>query len=727
MHIPRPSIKRPFIALTVLYILALILLNHEGSLSFVSKHDISHYISDNYAKVNGKIIDVPEQKKNTLRFVVQVFSVTDQKAGGKIRVTLFPGRAGGFHEQGIEQGDIITFYGKLLHPPSARNPGQFDYAAYLRRKNIYTITYVSSFNITGHIPLPFYQSAANIIRANMIDTIHRYLPQREASVLIPMLIGEKSELSEEEKQAFMSSGLMHILVVSGLNVAYVVAIFLGFFRMFGFKRRTAALLTIPFILLFMLIAGDNPPVVRATVMALFVILSLSLSREPLIYQSLAMAAMSILIFDPQALFNASFQLSFAATMGIVYLYPYLIKPFQKLPGWIQNYVGGTIAVSFAAQLAVLPIIAYYFNKISLIGLASNIPVVPLSGIITALGIVLYLAHFVSHFIAMPFALFSYYLVQGMLWCVHVFAGVPFAAVHVATPSIPLILGYYIFLIGIFHIRKIPLTIGAMVAGSAAVICISLWVIPSRNQLTATSLYAGDGTAVHIAFPDGKNWLIDTGRNRGDGEKIICPYLRSKGIHGIDKVIITSDDKHHCGGLETVIDNFAVSEVIYPYKNARNKEFSGLPTDSKARNISADEIRSLKQYHISGSTLTIAPCVSLRDNSLIVVLDYAGRRIVFTHQGNMPPMNETLQYVREKPIDILHVSSQRKQTDIFRCVELLKPGAVLLSGRVPEERIEAGNVYSLKNSGAVTVVIGSGRIRILTFCGGRPYGKFEGEE
>ena len=113
-----------------------------------------------------------------------------------------------------------------------------------------------------------------------------------------MVIGEQSGINDEEKTKFINAGVIHILVVSGLNVAYCSLIFVWLFRIIGLSYKKAAILSIPFILLYMMITGANPPVVRATVMALFVILSLSLAREPNIYQSLSLAAMAILLINP---------------------------------------------------------------------------------------------------------------------------------------------------------------------------------------------------------------------------------------------------------------------------------------------------------------------------------------------------------------------------------------------------------------------------------------------
>ena len=311
---------------------------------------------------------------------------------------------------------------------------------------------------------------------------------------------------------------MHMLVVSGFKVAYVAGTFILLFRLLGFKRRLASLLTMPFLFLYMIVTGNNPPVVRATVMAFSIFISMSLNRDSLIYQSLALAAAAILIFDPQALFTASFQLSFAATIGIVYLYPFLMKPFQKFPAWFRNPIGGSVAVSLSSQLGVMPLLSYYFHKIFIAGIFSNIPIVPLTGIITGVGIVLYLVHFVSGPLTSFYRICYFFAYKLLLIQVHYFASIPYAAVRVATPAFWVIAAYYFFLIGITLVRRIkyvPLILG--VSGAFLVAGVFINHHSEMKRLEITSLYAGNGTAVHVAFPGNIHWLIDCGRQR-DGPR-----------------------------------------------------------------------------------------------------------------------------------------------------------------------------------------------------------------
>jgi competence protein ComEC len=665
--------SRPFITLTLFYIAVLIVIDQCGYFSHPHKDDISKYISGQYVNIAGKVLNSPTagQKSNKTSFLLGASSVNSQKTTGKLLVT-------SFSQDEINQGDKISFYTKLLSPPPAKNPGQFDYAKYLSRQGIFSTAYISSFDRMGNFPIPFYQKIANNIKRNMIETFHAYIPTDLAGVLIPMLIGEKSELTDEDKQAFKDTGLTHILVVSGLNVAYVVLIFLYFFRAFGLKKRFASLFTIPFILLFMFIVGDNPPVVRATVMALFVILSLSLAREPLIYQSLAMSAAVILILDPQALFQASFQLSFAATIGIVYLYGFLIKPFEKLKGWAWKITGATIAVSLAAQLSVLPILAYYFNRVSVIGLISNIVVVPLSGVITAFGIVLYLSHFVSPIVAAPVAWCVTLQMRLMMFLIHEFARFPYATIYVATPTILTIICYYGLLSGVFQIRRIPRQAALFCIGIPLLALLIYLMAPREHVLRITSLYSGNGTAVHIAFPSNKQWFIDVGTER-DANRVILPYLRSKGVKRIDKIILTSLDKGHSGGIEALNENFPISEIVYP------------PFDRK---------NTTKHFNVDGSTITLLGYIAKRKPAFLILIDYSGKRAGFLNSEEIP--ENILVADRNIHLNTLFISCHRKQDDFSDCLRRLAPERIIVAGTVPESLQKSPNLSSIRRSGAITV-------------------------
>ncbi len=671
--------SRPFIALTILYCAVLVALGYSGFFISPPKHDIARYISPYVTEVAGRVTSITEETENKQVFILKATRANGRRCGGMLLVHSFS------KDIRANEGDIIRFHCLIAKPPPLRNPGGYDYAERLRRMNIYAVAYISYFEKTGYKSPSLYSRLAKAAHNDMVETMRRTLAPEASAVLIPMLIGDKQSLSNEEKDRFTDAGVMHILVVSGLKVAYVAGTFLLLFRLMGLKRRYASLLTIPFLLIYMTATGNNPPVVRATIMAICIFISMSLNRSSITYQALAIAAAAILIFDPQAIFSASFQLSFAATIGIVYLYPYLLKPFQTFPWWFRNPIGGSIAVSLASQFGVMPLLSYYFHKMFFAGIISNIPIVPLTGIVTGLGIVLYLVHFVSGPVTSLLAWVTSLLIKILLIQVHYFAGLPYAAVHVATPSLWVIGTYYFFLLGIVQVRRIRYMPLILCASASLILGVFLFQHNmDQKRMEITSLYAGNGSAAHIMFPGGRHWLIDCGRER-DGKRTLCPYLWSKGIVSIDRIVITSEDKRHYGGLDAVTDNFATAGTVRP-----------------------DSVTKQEQYFVNGGTVTIVPFSTKQGASLSVRIDYAGKRVAFVQQENLAGDRSCA------ASDVLNVSCHGKELYAMSSIRPLKARSIILSGTVPKDTPDMEGVYPLKKCGAVSCVVTSQGIRVKEF-------------
>ncbi|MEW6040188.1 MAG: ComEC/Rec2 family competence protein, partial [Elusimicrobiota bacterium] len=286
----------------------------------------------------------------------------------------------------------------------------------------------------------------------MKNSIRGCLTPDKAAILNGIFIGEKTMLSQEIKDDFTNAGVMHLLVASGLNVGYVTAIFWFVMRFLPLPNFWRRILLVTPVIAYCFIAGANPPIVRATVMALSVIACYILERESLIYHSLALAAFVIMIFDPPALFGASFQLSFAACLGIFYIYPKLTKSVSgqsEVVSGIWYYLRLTLhdlrllfCVSLSAQIAVAPLLAYYFYKLSIISIAANLILVPFA------GIMLWLC-FVQFFVFMffpPLLSITTFLCDMsaglMIYLADFFAGLPGAVWHTGQPPVALIVSLY---------------------------------------------------------------------------------------------------------------------------------------------------------------------------------------------------------------------------------------------------------------------------------------------
>ena len=228
-------------------------------------------------------------------------------------------------------------------------------------------------------------------RADLSERVRMLLPRDEASLVSGMVLGV-DEISPSFKENLIETGTIHTVVVSGQNLSIVAGFVLAAFAK-PFGRRLATLLSIIAVIFYAVLTGFEPPVVRATVMVIIAAVALYLGREIIAVWGLFLTAFFILMLWPQALFEISFQLTFAATFGILTLGSYLTKRFQRsnrLSGFFKGFIDLFIsnsAIAIAAYLFTLPLIFYHFGRISLIGPFVNVLVAEVVGLLMVIGFV----------------------------------------------------------------------------------------------------------------------------------------------------------------------------------------------------------------------------------------------------------------------------------------------------------------------------------------------------
>ena len=712
---------RPFIFITLLYAAILIILDYTGFFSSPPKNNIGHYISNEPALIEGRLISPPEQKTNRIVIELETKKVNGAEASGRLLLTIRASEENS--ECSLVPGDIIRFRAKLKKPLHSQNPGGFDYAQYLQRRNIYAIASaaLNAVKKTGHEKPGVFSRIARAASNDISRKIRANIPEREADVLGKMLIGDRTAISQEDREKFTNAGVMHILVVSGLNVAYVAAFFWFVFRIFGTPAKTAGLLTIPFIFLYVLATGANPPIVRAGVMACFIILSLSLARDANVFQSLALAAFTILIINPQSLFTASFQLSFAATAGIVLLYAPLSSPFRRLPAplrWLCN----TAAVTVAAQLAVSPLLAYYFSKLSLIGLLSNILIVPLAGLITLTGLAFYISFYIAPWVTAALAFTNYHLVHFILMLVDYFASMKYAVVNIAAPSLLTVFAYYFALAVILAFNRLSkITKTAAVLTALALAGFSVHDTIPNGRLRVTFLAVGYADAIHIAFPNGKNWLVDCGSGIYDGfdagEKIITPYLRSKGINTLDKIMLTHPHLQHFSGTKAVLNNFRVRSLAICPEPSTEAEYIELLGLLKGRNVPIQTLWAGYSFIEGGVTVKVISPAALSDdnegNCIALLVSYVSQSMLLTSDIS----NETERALVKKypniKADIVQVPAHGRFRTSYPLLLSIRPEYAIISTGSQDAKLIPQKAFSTAKDGAVTFTLTKDKISVTT--------------
>jgi competence protein ComEC len=571
-------------------------LRFTSSLPLADEHSLRFYNDKETMEIQGMVAEEPDIRD---RLCLLTFSASEiivngegEKVSGTalIQVPRYPA---------YRYGDVLKVTGKLETPEPFDN---FDYKSYLARQGIYSVIYYPGVQILdrgqGIKPLQWIYS----LRERLSTSLARALPEPQGSLAQGILLGLRSNIPDSLNQAFSRTGTAHILAISGLNISIVIAMFLSLgILVFGRQRSTYIWLALVATWLYAVLAGMNPPVIRAAIMGSLFLIAEYLGRQGSAIIALAFAAAVMVGIQPQLLWSVSFQLSFLAMAGLVLLYPYfqawgrkgvgrLFKNREKIVPTASIITDG-FAASLAAIVAVWPLIAYNFGIVSLVALPAtffSLPALPAIIVTTALvafvGLFALLAAQILGWLAWLFLSYFLLVVQG-------FDALPYSSFQVATISTWHILGYYVILAGViacFNYRNqladfsSRLTSGIKKGAQGIpkprlgfstkwlvlpllVIAILVWSVALTmpdDKLHVSFLDVGQGDAILIQTPNGQDILIDGGP---DPQKINLELGKKLPFwdRTINLVVCTQPQADHVTGLVDVLQRYKVKQVLEP--------------------------------------------------------------------------------------------------------------------------------------------------------------------
>src|SRR5690606_26076267 len=349
---------------------------------------LASFIDTGPVVLTGRVVGFPEPAGSRTHVVVQVDQVQARgeavPARGKVRVTL-PAAVP------VRYGDTLQVRAVLRRPAAATNPGAFDYREHLRRQGVTavaTVTYPRHASIVARGGGNVLKRLAAGVRERVAGGLAAVLAPDQAAVMAGLVLGQRQGLPPELEATFQRAGVMHLLAVSGLHVGFVAGAAWRLLAAARVPRPLAAVVGSVLVWVYVLAAGARPPAVRAGVGSTLGLLAAALARERDMATALAVGALILLVENPLALFDVSFQLSFAATAGILVAYGPIRRALGRLPG----AVAAAVAVTAGAQLGVVPLLAYYFQKVSLVGFAGSLIGGPLTGLLVPLGLATGLLH-----------------------------------------------------------------------------------------------------------------------------------------------------------------------------------------------------------------------------------------------------------------------------------------------------------------------------------------------
>ena len=671
-----------------------------------------------------------------------------------------------------QYGDVMKLPLKLRIPRNFQTPGSFDYAGYLARRDIYLSAFVWDAEKIKKVELAdregtWLRHRIEHVRRTVGGFFDEQLSAKSAAILRALIIGDKSRLDPELRDSFTRVGVAHVLAISGLHIGLVATLAYGawwwllarsqYVLLMWSVPKLAALFTLPVVLLYAGLAGGSVSTLRAVIMVAVFLTALLLDQKEEVFRSLALAALSVSLIWPGAVFDVSFQLSFVAVLAI-FLGLHRFRAWwdnrdetravhpspwrRRLRRWAILYG----LVSLSATVGTLPLVATYFHIVPLLGFAANLLVVPFLG---SAAVVLGLVATALVFLHMGAATLVVWCAGAVVslgvWMVEAIAVLPFAAVHFVTPTLfELILFYTLCVSLLFFSHFQPPWLRRVFFSClfSLVLCDGLYWITQRyfhTDLRVSFLDVGQGDAAVVEFPGSHVMVIDGGgfmsQTFDSGRAIVAPFLWQKKIGQVDTLVLSHPNLDHYGGLEFLAEHFGVTSFWFNAdKRSKSQRFKRLMTTLERNGV---EIRPLcsgsQDQEINSVRIQILhpPCsqtgLDTNDASLVLRLSHGEVDILFS--GDVETAGErillsTSAQLASEILKVPHHGSRSSSTLPF--LEAVSPQVAIASlghhnrFRFPApkvvDRYERQGVALLRTdqAGTITVLSDGKSYRVETF-------------
>jgi len=576
-------------------------------------------------------------------------------------------------------GERLNVEVRFHRPEYFLDPGAWNYPAYLAQHGIAVLgsTDVSAVHVTsthGRPSLGCLATAAQTWAGTRLDQIaaisasYRWLPQwlrltsQDRSVLSAMLFGDRTRLQHSMRSAFERTGSFHLLVVSGLHITIVIGLIFWLARKLRIRQLPATLLAISLALPYAFLTGFAPPVQRALWLSAVYLFSRILYRERAALNAIGIASIGVLMHNPSALFDASFQMTFLAVLSIAgvampliesTLAPYLrgvrlpkqlrLDPFlppkvaqmrvllrmyvERLryivgPRWGWRLPFGIVRwglrfteamiVALVVELAMVLPMAVYFHRITLVALPANLFGLPLLAFMLPLALMTFLLGCIHPALAVPSGAVTALLLHAISWLIHLFGNLAASLLRTPNPPTWSLFCFAAAWIGALWMVKLSrrwkvVALAVLFVGSLLV----LWPVPitrHRGVMEVTAIDVGQGDSLLIVTPDGHTLLVDAGGPVGGprtddpqfdiGEEVVSEYLWSLHIRRLDAVALTHAHSDHMGGMPAILRNFH-PKVFWVGNNPPIPDYESLLALAAQEKIPVERMSAGESFEFGG--------------------------------------------------------------------------------------------------------------------------------
>jgi competence protein ComEC len=678
--------RKLLLRVSIVYILSILagLWCHTIHLTHLKGSETSFHIRfQNAPSFDGNliksIVSLPEKRE---RLILQ-YTIPSQSEKSDLERTFIPGTE-------------CMASGELIEPEKNRNENLFNYKFYLEEENIHWILKAGSFDSCRH-------EKAGIIekieagREKGMEQIRKMFSPSAVPYAEALLFGDSSSFDDQQYAMFQRLGVVHLLAISGLQVNILaMGLFFILIRM-GFTREFSKKLLLFILPIYAIICGSNAPVVRAVFMSM---LLLAGSKKNLLsgIDALSISFLICMFYNPFILFNIGFQLSFSVSLSI-------LLSSRTILARQNNAFVKMLIVSIVSQVVSLPILMYSFFQVSIISLITNLIFVPFySFLLTPLILIDFVISFLSNIKGMSFILHPLFYLFSKLLDLVIMAQEKIAERLDGKWSVfitgkPGILFVLLLFTGIFFFYICWEKGNKLKACLPLLVLMTLFILFQTfspfGEVTYIDIGQGDSILIKLPFNRG-TYLIDTGgevtfeqekwkkrlHEFHVGKDILIPYLKSKGIRKIDKLILTHSDQDHIGAARELVREIAV-QTLYISPNAWRK-----PLMSQTLKVSAEEhipVQRVKAGYswknASGFFTMVSPLSDVyegNNSSIVLYASFGGETWLFT--GDLEKEGEErlmkAYHFQANILKVGHHGSKTATSDKF--IEQLTPKIAVIS-------------------------------------------------
>ena len=652
----------------------------------------------------------------------------------------------------LEYGDIITFNAIYNKPNAQRNYGGYDYSLYLKTQTIYGTFEGSQLQLKSKNKGSFVQKGIISFKEYIKGILKANLDENEAELCIGLVIGDRTNLSENIQEDFKTSNLTHMLAVSGSHFVYII-LAVTYINKFLKRKQLGQVLMLIVIVLFMNLTGNTGSVVRSGIMAALGIIASIIHRKADIWNNMAIAMLIQIILNPYIIFDVGVQLSYGGVIGIVAFNKIVTNQIEQLSNKIKekfanlikgknkkneiikiqnyedkkeiankswnlcesicNYIKESISVTISANIVIIPIMMYTFNTISFSFVISNLIAGAILGIIVLYAFALIFLYIVLHKFISPLFIILNLMLKMLISIAHICSLIPFSKIYVVTPNVVLIILFYLFLYLLVKKQKSRILSKKTIAFFTIAIAILNFIYPvitsKRDNLEINFIDVGQGDSTLIRVSN-KTILIDGGGSSyGEtfdvGEQTLFPYLLDRGINTIDYVIVSHFDSDHCQGLNFIMENMKVKNAIISSLGQESNEYDTFLSLAKKQNTNLIYVKKGDIIKIGDCTIKILfpdnePITDNEKNNNAIVFKFLWKNISILFTGDIEEKAENkilslysdnLEELKSTILKVAHHGSKTSTTKAF--LEAVKPQIALIG-------VGEDNNFGHPNSGVI---------------------------